>query len=136
MQQFLVTLVDIDFHTKRNPSPLPSKKKGENTQIISIVSGIPGARAKQTTQINCFSDTKAHSIKANQITSLSGVLLNGLFGTLTASWAQAHSDYQKTLVSTLTGKERLSEERERKKKGRGESLRRSLWLLQDVRKQA
>lgn len=81
---FLHWLILI-FIPKGIRPPYPPKKKGENTRIISIVSGIPGARAKQTTQINCFSDTKAHSIKANQITSLSSVLLNGLFGTLTTS---------------------------------------------------
>lgn len=47
------------------------EEEEEKAEIVSIPSGIPGARAKQTAQINCFSDTGARSIKANQITSLS-----------------------------------------------------------------
>lgn len=86
VQQFLVALVDIDFHTERN---LKKKGEEENREIVSILSGIPGARAKQTVQINCFSDTGAHSIKVNQIASLSSVTLSGLFAALTTSWSVA-----------------------------------------------
>lgn len=35
------------------------KEEEEKAEIVSIPSGIPGARAKQTAQINCFSDTGA-----------------------------------------------------------------------------
>lgn len=53
------------------PKGTRKEEEEEKAEIVSIPSGIPGARAKQTAQINCFSDTGARSIKANQITSLS-----------------------------------------------------------------
>lgn len=89
----------IDYHAKRSPPPL---KKNIDTEEN------PRGFHKQTTLIQRFSDTKAHSITApNNI--LVKHLVNGLFGTLTTSCSSGPFKLSADTTGRLSGNERLSE---------------------------
>ena len=120
---FIVVGLDIDYHTKRKP---PLKKTGEKHKNNVDSEKDPRGFHKQTTLIQCFTDTKAHSIKApNNI--LVKHLVNGLFGTLTTSCSSDPFRLSADTTGTLSENERLSNKKKRGgcrgAPGRQESLR-------------
>lgn len=85
------------------PKGSSTKKHKNNTDIEEDPRGFH----KQTTLIQCFSGTKAHSIKApNNI--LVKHLVNGLFGTLTTSCSSGPFRLSADTTGTLSENERLS----------------------------
>lgn len=96
----IVVGLEIDYHTKRNPSK-PHKNSIDTEKD-------PRGFHKQTTLIQCFTDTKAHSIKApNNI--LVKHLVNGLVGTLTTSCSSGPFRFSADTTGTLSENEKLSE---------------------------
>lgn len=91
------------------PKGTPSKKQQNNIDSEKDPRGFH----KQTRLIQCFTDTKAHSIKApNNI--LVKHLVNGLFGTLTTSCSSGPFRLSADTTGTPSENERLSN-----KKGEG-----------------